>query len=228
MIPDITIVIVTYNRPKEIRQTIHALQEHIVYAGKLHWLLADDGSPGTYVQDLLQEYPYFAVSSTNRGGWGRNVNAALHKIDTDLFFLCEDDYVARLPLDFDTGATLLSEREEIGLVRYDGVIGHVELQFATRCHHREEADIHYATILPSSVHLNTYSNRPHMCHRRFHESYGMYRENVKLGETEEAFAHTVKDRYTDGPEVIILQTGLENAFDHIGKSWQSTGSDITH
>jgi hypothetical protein len=53
----------------------------------------------------------------------------------------------------------------------------------------------------------------------------MYDEGKKLGETEAAFAHQVRDKYDDCPKVAVLQNGIVTAFDHIGKSRQMTELD---
>lgn len=225
--PDITIVIVTYNRSEEIRHTIKALLAHVKYDGHIHWLLADDGSPGNYVQELVRDFHQIdlRVSTTMRGGWGRNVNNALRMVETDIFFLCEDDYVSLHSLDFNAGVSLLMEKDDIGLVRYDGVEGH-DLDLALRSHRGCEG-IQYATVLISSPTLYVYSNRPHLCHRRFHIFYGIYPEKLKLGETEESFAHIVKNGLAEGPKIAILHTGIPRAFDHIGRSYQLSADDIT-
>lgn len=224
--PDLGVLIVTYNRPGEIRRVIKALDKHLQYDGKFVWYLADDGSPGNYVLDIQRDFPNlgFRASVTKRLGWGANVNKCLQKIAEKYIFLCEDDYVALYPLDINKGIALLDSKANIGLVRYDGLAGH-RLNLAI-----EEIDtrigvIQYLEILKkTSRGLNVYSNRPHLKSRKFHRAYSHYPMNKSLGETESAFAHRVKDILT-GPRLVALENGVVRAFDHIGKSRQNTADD---
>ncbi len=225
---EITILIVTYDRPRELRATLDALIGHVRYSGLLHWHIADDGTPGNYLPELQRDYPGlpFTYTVTQRQGWGANVNKALqYPRMTDLIFLCEDDYVSRYPLDLNQGAALLSACPQLGSVRYDGLAGHVGLHMVL-----QEADtplgrLPYLELDPqASTNLNLYSNRPHLRHRRFHDHYGLYPEDVSLGRCEEIYAHRIKDdRY--GPRIAVLSNGIDCAFDHIGISRQGTAED---
>ena len=224
----ITILIVTYDRPAEIRRTIDALREHIHYSGELRWHIADDGTPGNYIAELIRDYPTlkFTVTVTSHLGWGANVNKALqHTQMSDLIFLCEDDYVATRSLDFDAGAALLTTHTELGIVRYDGIVGHNGLNLWLREAKTEQGVVPYLKIdRNQSTHLNIYSNRPHLRHRRLHDALGLYSEGVSLGITEEGYAHRVLDK-KDALGFAVLLDGLWNAFDHIGKSRQGTELD---
>jgi hypothetical protein len=65
-------------------------------------------------------------------------------------------------------------------------------------------------------------------HPRFHAAYGRYPEGLKLGATEEAFAHGVRDRQLRDPAapgIAVLPEGIPQAFAHIGKSWQLSAHD---
>lgn len=228
MWPDVAVMIVTYDRPGEIRRVIKALDKHLQYEGKFIWYLADDGSPGSYVLDIQRDFPNlgFRVSITKRLGWGANVNKCMQIIGEKHIFLCEDDYVALYPLDINKGVALLDSKTSIGLVRYDGLAGH-RLNLAI-----EEVDtclgiLQYLKILKEdSRGLNVYSNRPHLKSVGFHRAYGEYPMNKPLGETESAFAHRVKD-IPKGPKLVILENGVVRAFDHIGKSRQGSELDQT-
>jgi len=226
--PDVAVMIVTYDRPGEIRRVIVALTKYLQYSGKFVWYLADDGSPGNYVLEVQRDFPKlnFRASITKRLGWGANVNKCMQKIAEKHIFLCEDDYVTLYPLDINKGIALLdSKTANIGLVRYDGLAGH-RLNLAI-----EEVDtrlgvLQYLEILKNSRGLNVYSNRPHLKHLKFHRAYSNYPMNKSLGRTEESFAHRVKDVLT-GPKLVILENGIIRAFDHIGHSRQDTELDQT-
>lgn len=219
-------MIVTYDRPMEIRSVISALLDHLKYKGALRWHLADDGSAQGYL-DSLQWYfseVQFTMSVTQRKGWGVNVNTALKARLEDYVFLCEDDYVASGDLDLNAGVALLESVSGIGLVRYDGLSGHaLDLQL-------READsrigrINYLLIEHSSPFPYIYSNRPQLKHRRFHAHYGWYPEGRPLAETEETFVVHVKGD-PNGPKLAALADGVPRAFDHIGRSWKGSAFDV--
>ena len=224
--PDITIMVITFDRPTEIRRTLYALSAYLEYGGKLLWHLADDGSPDGYLQSLRDEYPdlQLTVSVTKRQGWAANVNKALASVKTDYVFLCEDDYVCKRPLNLTRGVALLEAVPTVGLVRYDGIAGH-DLDLHLREVKTRAGMLNYMTIdRHTSPHLHVYSNRPHLAHRRFRDWYGEYRVGKPLGQTEEDYAFRVKDD-EEGPEVAILSDGIARAFKHIGKSRQGTEAD---
>ena len=226
--PDLTVLVVTYDRPYEIRETLNALRGHLRYDPNVKWHLADDGSPGSYLDDIYRDFADldWAWTVTPRLGWGANVNTALRAISTDYIFLIEDDYVARHPLDLYSGVALLTARSDLDLVRYDGLAGHVGLSLWM-----DEAPVaggHMPFLridTRRSGHLNCYSNRPHLRHRRFHERLGLYPEGLPLGYTEETYAHRVKDVSSPQVSIAVLVDGITQAFDHIGKTRQGTDLD---
>ena len=224
--PDVAVMVVTYDRPGEIRRVIVALTKHLQYKGKFVWYLADDGSPGNYILNIQRDFPNlgFKATITKRLGWGANVNKCLQKIAEKHIFLCEDDYVALYPLDINKGVALLDSKANIGLVRYDGLAGH-RLNLAIEEVKTPIGVIQYLNILKKdSRGLNVYSNRPHLKQKKFHRAYSEYPMNKSLGETESAFAHRVKDTLT-GPRLVTLENGITRAFDHIGKSRQGSKFD---
>lgn len=227
MLPNITVLIVTYDRPREIRLTIDALLQHIEYDGELNWHIADDNSPGNYLPQLAQDYPilHLTATVTKRQGWGANVNKALTAIRNDFIFLCEDDYVAQQRLDLTAGVRLLTTFDNLGAVRYDGISGHNGLNLTVQ-ELTGNPTINFLTINKElSTHFNVYSNRPHLRHRRFHDRLGPYIEGAPLGMTETNYAGRVKE--TEGfADIAILSNGIDRAFDHIGHSRQGTDLDV--
>jgi hypothetical protein len=76
--------------------------------------------------------------------------------------------------------------------------------------------------------LNVYSHGPHLKTSKFHQYYGPYPEGSKLGETEEKFAHIVKDRLREdphAPQIAIQPDWVSMRFDHIGTTFQHTEKD---
>lgn len=227
MFPPVTVMIITYNRPNEIRQTIAALHSRIRYVGDVHWHIADDGSPGDYVNQIVSDFPSLPMTftKTRRRGWGANANAALAAIPGQYLFVCEDDYVAMSDVDLTSGVALMQEQSHIGLVRYDGIEGH-KLTVQLNTHSSSTAYVQYGIVLPESADLYMYSNRPHLVHRRFHDYYGIYPEGLPLGRTEETYAHMVKDHEEKFYKIAVLSTGIPRAFNHIGVSYQLTEEDV--
>jgi len=229
--PPLTILIVTYDRPREIRATIRALYERaaLLYPGTIHWHIADDGTGSGYVAGLLHDFPSLDISHTitDRKGWGANVNKALQSITTDYIYLNEDDYVPIRDLDLARGVALLQAETDLGIVRYDGISGHT-LNLELRESATNLGTLNYCRISKRSPHLNVYSHRPHLKHRRLHDTVGLYKEGLALGATEEEFAHRIKDgEYRDKPPYIaILPDGIIPCFDHIGHSRQGSACDI--
>lgn len=245
-LPDVTIVIGTYNRPREIQLTVEALQANLTYSeGQLRLLIADNHSPGGYI-NKLKKLPAFKVWPTEYFvtpetlSWGEKMNGALASVQSDYVLYIEDDYVLSAALDLRVGVALLETGRHIGLLRYGGTAGdHVVF-------HQLESDI--STLLPDwrdamggmgkltylqfdsgSPTAYLYSHRPHLKHRRFHRYYGLYDERRKLGATEEAYAIRVKAMQqgdnAGAPAIAILPEWIPMKWDHIGVSYQHTEAD---
>jgi len=226
--PTVVILIVTYDRPQEIRATILGLIHHLSYRGQLLYAVCDDGSPEGYLQGIHEAFPdlQIAFSTTKRQGWGANVNVGIRTlVHKNYCFLTEDDQVALTKIDLTSGVALLEALPDLGAIRYDGVAGHA-LNLELREAETAIGRMNYLRILKSSPHLNVYSNRPHLAAPRFHEVYGTYLVGKTLGQTEESFAHKVRDQ--EGPDIGCLTDGIALAFDHIGKSRQNTTEDVHH
>lgn len=134
--PEVTIVICTYDRPREIRSTIDSLIQNLKYpTEKLRFHIADDGSPEGYVEDLRKwlknswhENPQFAAmpftySITPRLGWGSNVNESTRHVKSDYTYFTEDDYVLKRELDLCPYVAAMEVAPSIGLMRF-GIAGH--------------------------------------------------------------------------------------------------------
>jgi hypothetical protein len=225
--PSVCVLLVTYDRPVEIRRTIAALRHMIVYPGPLNWHICDDGSPAGYLDGIAADFPDLGLtfSVTDRRGWGANVNRGLAATNSRYTFLCEDDYEACSPLRIDHGVAIMEALPNAGLVRYDGLSGHT-LDLLLREVRTAVGMLQYLEILRTSPHLHVYSNRPHLEHARFHAEFGAYPEGIGLGQTEEAFAWQVKRAPAYSPTLLALENGIARAFDHIGHSRQGTAEDV--
>lgn len=248
LLPDVTLVVCTYNRLNEIQRTLQALRDWLIYPDdQVRLLIADDHSPNNYINKLkrtkvIKEWPGvvdFSVTEQN-SGWGVNVNTALSHVVTDYVFFIEDDYTLQRTLDLRLGVALLLEKPHVGLVRYRGTAGDVPV------FHQFEADVTahipefreymglpgkltYLQFNGGSPTAYIYSHGAHLKHRRFHEYYGLYDEGRKLGETEEAMAVRVKSMMqadpTHAPGIVIFPEFIPMHFDHIGQTYQHTEAD---
>lgn len=241
--PQVTILICTYNRLTEIEQTVAALREHLTYSGKLQWMICDDSSPDDYHQRLtnnkiLKPLKPAVISTLQNGGWAANVNNGLQAVDTELCFFIEDDYILQKPLNLDMGVALLETRKNIGMLRYRGTAGeHIvyhqfESDISAYCPDYQDGvglpgRITYFQLDSGSPSLYLYSNGAHLKRTAFHQFYGLYPEGLRLGATEERYAHIVKDgmKRPNAPAIAILPEWVHMQFDHIGKSYQHTEFD---
>lgn len=241
--PIVTVLVCTYNRPAELIRTLTALHENLIYpAESLRYLICDDATPG-YLAKLKTKAiwktlkPTF-ISTEQNGGWGVNVNNGLAHVDTDYVFFIEDDYEARTAINLGAGVAIMQEKPHVGMMRYRGTAGdHL-------VYHQFEADISayypdyqdgvglpgkaaFLQLDSGSPSLYIYSHGAHLKHKRFHEFYGPYPTGLKLGETEEAYAHVVKDgmKQPGAPGIAIMPDYIPMWFDHIGQSYQHTEAD---
>lgn len=245
--PRVTILVCTYNRPREIRETLKALDRFVIYPrDRLHWAICDDASPPSYIEELKKDPfvssldPHYVVQPTN-GGWGRNVNAGLRYAyaSSPYVYFTEDDYVLTSPLDLRVGVSLLHTQRDISMLRYRSTAGIPLTYHQKECDvtalmpfYREyESYVHgritYFEIDPSSPSLWIYSNGPHLKARKFHEDFGWYPVGHKLGTTEEMYAHLVKDRMTQGgtSKIAVLPDWVHMKYQHIGITYQHTEAD---
>lgn len=246
-LPPITVLVITYNRRAELKQTLKALYNHLYYDGVIRYLIADDSTGGTYRDDVLSDVGAARMSEETRfvstphnSGWAGNFNHAYSHVKDDFVLLIEDDYVLTHPIDISPYAALMLAHDGIGLVRLDGIAGHKAVVHVAETdigdympHYRQgiglPGKINYFLMDNSSRELWLYSNRVHLKHRRFHDFYGLYPEGLRLGATEESMAHIVKDKMTlAGAPAIAVPFDANSYFDHIGKSYQWTEADKEH
>lgn len=242
-LPLISIVIITFRRPNEIRQTIQSLVENLLYPpDRLQFIISDDCSGDGYLKALKQDLKFIQnlklISTEQNSGWGANANNALAHCDGDFIYWTEDDYLLKKTVDLRAAVALMTVNQSIGLLRYDGIVGHRILA------HLAESDIsefypdfrqglgqlgkvNYWLLDRDSRETWLYSNRPHFKKASFHSFYGWYPVGLKLGETEETYAHMVKDGMArpDAPAIACMSDFVDRWIDDIGKSYQHTDLD---
>lgn len=250
-LPEIAILIITFSRYEEIKAVIASLQENISYKGKIHWIVTDDSTPdGRYLGNLKRIKSHSNIefiTTPERGGWGKNVNFGLNHIgihtESKYVFQIEDDYVLKHPIDLTAGVALLETHPHIGMLRYratsgDRLILHQfigDIRGLYPDYKESEAAMPgwlcYQLLDVASNTTYIYSNGPHLKrirHDGFHEFYGYYPEGRKLGETEIAFCHQVKDKMKvpNAPCIAQIPEFITMRFDHIGDTWKDSEHDI--
>jgi len=246
--PNVDIVLITYDRFNEILDTIEALVKNLDYpTEKLRWLIADDATPGDYLARLantetfwhLKDHEFVPTPDGNRG-WGGNVNRALRYSTAPYIFQIEDDYILKKPLNLKAAVAAMQVTPHMGMMRFRGTAGDhlVYHQMEARIgdwlpDYQEgvglQGRLSYFLIDSGSPGLYIYSHGAHLKRNMFHKHYGAYPEGLKLGHTEESYAHMVKDMMKANPysPVICIQPEwIAMHFDHIGKSRQLTDLDI--
>jgi glycosyltransferase involved in cell wall biosynthesis len=231
--PTLGVMITTYDRPREIRLTIESLVKHLRWDGPLHFHIADDCSPGKYVNDILHDFRSLRITATitKRESLGANMNRGqtfLWNCGFPYIMMCLDDMVAIRDIDLTSGYALMESDAGVGAVRYDGIIGHA-LDLHLREVHTPVGNINYLWVDPWSPFNYMYSGRPHLVSRKFHTYYGLFAEGLGLGMTEEDFIQRFRplaQANLASPKVAILPNYVVESFDHIGHSWQKTKEDI--
>jgi glycosyl transferase family 2 len=247
--PDVVIGVITYNRPAEIRKNLLALLTHVHYSGAVTVMIADDCSPGTYLPDLAQwwldnQIPWrlHLIPRVKNGGWGTNTNGLIQQaaLESSYLLMLEDDYIVMQDLNLDVGVALLACEKRLGMLRYRGTVGTpmrylgCETDISAYIPDYREyvgygiGKVNWLELDPASSTLWIYSNGPHLKRIDFHQQYGLYPEGLKLGQTEEVYAHMVQDRQIADSSALrigILPDWIHLKWDHIGRSYQLSELD---
>jgi len=217
--PLLSIVLLTYKRTEEALATLSHLSENLEYSKELRsFYIADDGTPGTHVQVLLDELkkrgekvigwhskrysPYTGV------GWNKGLGIAFQ--NSDYVMILEDDWVLRERFGIYPYVEMLTQREDVGMVRLGGLaVGNTVEIVGHNGHHylKYHRDQQYA-----------YSGNPHIRHARFMRAYGWYSEE-KLNPGELELEYDGRFRDAEGPDIWrpadIPGWGI---FNHIGEA----------
>lgn len=222
MWPDLAIVVITYNRVEVLRETIRRLRAHLYYEGRMHLIVADDGSDDGTHQMLADEYPDVQLVRSQRRGLGGNANAGLRAAfaHSEYVLQLQDDMHLLGTLDLHPHIERLRDDPTCGYIRLWGVGGH-------RYEGRLEGN--YWRIYWHSDELYIPSDRPHVKHFRFHQHFGFYPEGLMTHVTEDAWCHQCKDRAGMGDvklDVFVPQNAdTEKSWEHAGwhDRWRDKG-----
>jgi hypothetical protein len=244
-LPNVGIIVITWNRFEEIQICIDSMLKFFSYAGKVKWILADDRTKGSdaYARSIAEKYPdlrfFLSVTDKENSGWGHNVNTAMlegmRRYNLRHFFTIEDDYFARRRIDITPAVALIESAPHIGRVRMDGLSGHSGLNLTVKEQMTPLGMVDYMRINPSqSGHWNVYSNRSAVTHVRFHLgnsptdisdlSYSDLQKPVNGGfglfPTNRdlgsmELAFDRRVRQVQGPEIVCLADGIERYTVHM-------------
>jgi glycosyl transferase family 2 len=199
MTEPIVIILQTYRRTDCALRTIAAAREFLRYPD-LRWYVADDGSPASHVDTVLNALGPVAGYHSERRGYGGNANAAWDAANEigALTFWLEDDWELRHPLDLYAYACLLMESQEIAMVR----LGALNLDMRAR-------SWAYGGLvywkLDREPHLDgtpVFTGHPSLRHRRYREAYGDYPTGLTPGDTELAYAWQFRIGSPDAPGIV--------------------------
>ena len=229
---DLTVIIPTYNRSEILEETIALLRENLRYDGKVRVLIGDDS--GRVIHNKpdpdIKQFPVKIIPGPENG-LGANLNMLITEAKTDVILQMDDDHHLVKPLDITQYVTDLSEfKNAVGWIRiFLGTEKDLSnddpfYRFVARMYER------YWYLIPKTGEIYIASNRPHLKRRDFHVYYGLYKEDLKLGETETEFCHRYSDLWKvsiydpDCPHVVIpVAAPSFDTWQHVGSSWQKRG-----
>lgn len=220
--PTVAVILPTYNRGEVLVKTINLLAQNIHYSGKLKFFVGHAGNDNTPIL-LKHAVPQAEVLVPPVPALGNNLNFLLQEAvkETPIFMQMDDDHWLVEPLDIDGHVLTLMMEGEIAWIRLMGVARHgytadLKDQYWV---------VHWDSEGPFALYIP--SNRPHLKHAAFHQMYGLYPENLKLGPTEEGFCHQCKDISTIVSTplkvAVPLEGNSERGWQHVGNSWQLQG-----
>lgn len=234
---EVTVVIPTYNRPEILKETIRNLLTHLKFDGYITVLVGNDSDKehetiysGKGLDTMARNVK---IIPGPKQGLGANLNMLLAAAETPVVLQMDDDHwlVDYLYINqyYDD---LVHPMSTIGWIRL--FLGEKKDYYGNQSYyyHFNAANVGpYWYLKPRLNELYIPSNRPHLKRLDFHDLYGPYKEDVTLGNTEEAFCHQFEDIFMktrpDNPArrwVTIPFFGLTmNQWQHVGDSWQKEG-----
>lgn len=213
--PPVIVLIITYERRKIAVQTIQALKERLIYPN-VGFHIADDGSRPGHIEALLDAIgPTYSVTISNarRGGVGKSMNLGIAAClkRADLVLHLEDDWYLKEPFDLTPCVRVLTERDTIGMVRLGYLSGYLAGTLVPI------VDKLWWVLDRTKDHY-TFSGHAALRHRRFYETYGLYREDLKPGQTEDDYCGRFER--TKGPDIVWPGWyGDQGPFLHSGSSY---------
>lgn len=230
--PSIGVLIPTYNRPNIVVKCIASLGNNLIrnYPGEMYFYVSMDGDFDSTISAFMNSSlkrvvgrKIHLIQGPNKG-LGANLNHLLKVSEQrEILMSLDDDHILKEPINLKQHVKELLTNPKAGWIRLYWCQGH---------EYTASLEENYWRIHWDSPFLYIPSFRPHLKHRKFHDYFGMYPENLKLGETEEAFCHQCKNKAKKAliknsnpqiPHVMIPLNHVDHIFDHMGESWQKKG-----
>ncbi len=215
----IAVVLPTFNRRDLVWETCVRIKSNLITTEDIQFFIGDAGSDD--VAAKFKGQPNVTVIRPESRFLGNNLNTLLRAAnqETDIILQMDDDHWLRDPLDVDDHIKVL--RDPLNPVKWIRLMGVAAHSFDARLVGS------YWRVRWDSPEVYIPSNRPHLKNISFHAYYGLYPENLKLGETEEGFCHNCIDLGKQdlmAPVVgIPVNLRTETLWDHVGQSWQERG-----
>lgn len=222
---EISILITTFNRRNILHDCLDALQGCLYLTeDQTYWVVADDGSDDGTEEMLAECYPDVHYFRQERKGLGACENLGLREAfnQSDVVLQLQDDMILNCSLDLGPAIKKLREDPQAGWVKIGAYNDHQYL-----------GSLHGAYWVVSWYSPTQYivSDKPHLKHKRFHDLYGYYPENLKIADTENfwvAYCRDKAQRHETRGEIypldVLIPTWIpENCWNHVGKSWQEVG-----
>lgn len=194
MIPDLRVVLLTYNRFSYAETTLRSLLENMRYSGKIFVHIADDGTPGEY-RRLLEKIAggyknVVGVSSSNseRGGYGKNFNLATqttHQDPNNIVLPIEDDWKLIRELCVDDFLPVFEDERKFGCVR----LGYIGWTQPLRAEFISIAGRFYLYLDSESPEPHVFSGHPRFETVWWERMVGPWPEGLQPGATEFSVAH---------------------------------------
>lgn len=218
MIPNLRVVLLTYDRFEYANITLRSLLENITYSGKIYVHIADDGTSEEYRNTLVQIAGGYknvsGVSSTNseRGGYGKNFNLAMQHVHCDpanIILPVEDDWRLERELYIDDYLSVF-ESGNYGCIRlgYIGFTQDLLAKFVTI------GGKFYLELDPDSPEPHVFAGHPRLESVAWERAVGPWSEGIQPGQTEFEVAHRREARTGVLWPCDIHPYG--NLFSHIG------------
>lgn len=213
--PRLAICLLTYKRTEYAVRTVESVCENLAFDGDIGWYVADDGSEGEHVFAVMQALDdagasvFGSHSERLKSGpsWNRAIKNALEWADRILWL--EDDWELGEKLDVTAYVDLLTDREDVGMVRMGGMPVGLDL------HSVGHDGIHYLRVERSTPYM--VSGNPNIRHRRYFDAYEWYPDDGR-GPGDCEIWHDQRVRSSQGPQVWWpLSIGGYGPFAHIGE-----------
>lgn len=194
----LSIIITTYNRLHTATQTLLSLKENLKYGNRV-WIIADDGSPDGYVDQLtslIDTQERVIVTNANRRGVGVSKNLALKQafLVSPVVFMTEDDWALVEPLNVDPYVDTLLTQPSVGIIRCGYLSTDMKASFVGY------SSMTYLKLEQGSG-VYVYSGQCSFRHERFYNSVGYHQEGVSPGEEELEMCKRYNDTH-NAPEIL--------------------------